>query len=192
MALYDLLKFAHVLAVVFMAIPLFNLIVVNERVSFGTAHVQVDRYFENIIRGGAKRCYVFQLTALVTGLWLAGLMAPWDAVFANPVLLAKLGLLAILTILLSVVHFSLQPRIDAILREVEGDSIPPSAASRIGPLRLQRKRLAAICLFLVVVTILLGMQVGLRFPEWLTATLIAVAALFAWRVYKSRVLYGWI
>jgi len=101
-------------------------------------------------------------------------------------------LLAILTILLSVVHFSLQPRIDAILREVEGDSIPPSAASRIGPLRLQRKRLAAICLFLVVVTILLGMQVGLRFPEWLTATLIAVAALFAWRVYKSRVLYGWI
>ena len=192
MALYDLLKFAHVLAVVFMAIPLFNLIVVNERVSFGTAHVQVDRYFENIIRGGAKRCYVFQLTALVTGLWLAGLMAPWDAVFANPVLLAKLGLLAILTILLSVVHFSLQPRIDAILREVEGDSIPPSAASRIGPFRLQRKRLAAICLFLVVVTILLGMQVGLRFPEWLTATLIAVAALFAWRVYKSRVLYGWI
>ncbi len=35
--LYDLLKFLHIITVVFMAIPLFNLIVVNERVMFGKA-----------------------------------------------------------------------------------------------------------------------------------------------------------
>jgi uncharacterized membrane protein len=192
MAIYDFLKFLHVLAVVFMAIPLFNLIVVNERVSLGPAHLQVDQYFENIIRGGAKRCYVFQLTALVTGTWLAGLMGPWDALVTNPVLLAKLILLLALTALLSVVHFSLQPRIDGLLAQVEGQAIPPEIAGRIAPLRLKRKRLAAICLFLVVVTILLGLQVGLRFPAWLTVALIGLAALFAWRVYSSRILYGWI
>ena len=35
MDLYNLLKFLHIVTVVFMAAPLYNLIVVNERVSFG-------------------------------------------------------------------------------------------------------------------------------------------------------------
>jgi hypothetical protein len=34
-----------------MAAPLYNLIVVNERVRFGKAHLEVDRYFENITGG---------------------------------------------------------------------------------------------------------------------------------------------
>jgi hypothetical protein len=174
-----------------MAIPLFNLIVVNERVSFGKAHLQVDQYFENIIRGGAKRCYAFQLTALVTGVWLVGLMGPLDALVANWVLLTKLVLLLTLTALLSVVHFSIQPRIDGLLRQVEGDTIPQTVATQMAPLRLKRKRLAAFCLFLVIVTVMLGLQVSLRFPAWLTAVLIVLAALFARRVYSSRILYGW-
>ena len=71
--MYDVMKFLHVLTVVFMAAPLYNLIVVNERAKFGKAHIQVDRYFESLIRGNATRCYVFQVTALVTGVLLVGL-----------------------------------------------------------------------------------------------------------------------
>ena len=39
---YDAIKFIHVLAVVFMSAPLYNLIVVNERVRFGKAPLAVD------------------------------------------------------------------------------------------------------------------------------------------------------
>ncbi len=191
-ALFDLLKFIHVLAVVFMAIPLFNLIVVNERVLFGKAHLQVDQYFENIIRGGALRCYAFQLTVLVSGLLLVGLSQPWSALYLNWVLGAKLLLLVVLTALLSAVHFSLQPRIDGLLAQASGDSIPAAIAAQIAPLRMQRKQLAAICLFLVVTTVLLGVQVSAHFTPGLTAALVVLAGLFAWRVYKTRIPYGWL
>ena len=50
MRLYDVLKFLHLITVVFMAAPLYNLVVVNERARFGKAHLQVDQYFESIIR----------------------------------------------------------------------------------------------------------------------------------------------
>ncbi len=192
MIFYDLLKFLHILTVVFMAIPLFNLIVVNERVLFGKAHLQVDQYFENIIRGGAMRCYVFQLTALVTGLLLIGLREPWAALYTNWVLSIKILFLLILTALLSVVHFSLQPRIDGLLSQVEGETIPEGIAAQLGPLRLRRKRLAAVCLYLVIVTVLLGLQVYSRFPAYLTVILFLLAGLFAWRVYRSRMPYGWL
>ena len=192
MIFYDLLKFLHILTVVFMAIPLFNLIVVNERVLFGKAHLQVDQYFENIIRGGAMRCYVFQLTALVTGLLLVALREPWAALYTNWVLSIKILFLLILTALLSVVHFSLQPRIDGLLSQVEGETIPEGIAAQLGPLRLRRKRLAAVCLYLVIVTVLLGLQVYSRFPAYLTVILFLLAGLFAWRVYRSRIPYGWL
>src|SRR3970282_982769 len=90
MNLYDLLKFLHILTVVFMAAPLYNLVVVNERVKFGKAHIQVDRYFENLIRGNAARCHVFQATALVTGVLLVGLGGSWITLVTNWVLLTKL------------------------------------------------------------------------------------------------------
>ena len=48
MNLSDLVKALDVVAVVFMAAPLYNLIVVNERVQFGKAPLEVDQYFENI------------------------------------------------------------------------------------------------------------------------------------------------
>jgi hypothetical protein len=191
-ALYDVLKFVHVLSVVFMAIPLFNLIVVNERVTFGKAHLQVDQYFETIIRGGALRCYAFQLTALVAGLALVGLNQPWSAVYTNWVLGAKLVLLLALTALLSVVHLRIQPRIDRLLAQATGDSIPAAVASQIAPLRMRRKQLAATCLFLVVSVVLRGLQVSARFAPELTIALVLLAGLFAWRVYKTRIPYGWV
>ena len=192
MELYDLVKFLHILTVVFMAAPLYNLVVVNERARFGKAHLQVDQYFENLIRGNAIRCYIFQLTALVTGLVLIGLQGSLSPLFTNWILFVKTLLLLVLTGLLSVVHFSLQPRIDGLLAQAQGDAIPQAIAAQIGPLRLKRKRLAATCLFLVITIVLLGLQVVSRFAASLTVLLIVLAALFAWRVYRSRIPYGWV
>lgn len=193
MRLYQLLKFLHVLTVVFMAAPLYNLIVVNERVRFGKAHLQVDQYFENLIRGNSIRCYIFQLTALVTGLLLVGLGGSGLSLFTNWVLLAKLLLLLALMGLLSVVTFSIQPRIDRLLAQAQGDeTIPQPVAAQIAPLRLRRKRLASVCLFLVITTVLLGLQVFTPFGAPLTILLVFLAALFAWRVYKTPIFYGWV
>lgn len=192
MPFYQLLKFLHILAVVFMAAPLYNLIVVNERARLGKAHLQVDQYFESIIRGNSTRCYVFQLTALVTGLLLVVLGGPVLVLFTNWVLLAKLLLLLALMGLLSVVHFSIQPRIDRLLAEAQGEAIPQPLAAQIAPLRLRRKRLASVCLFLVIATVLFGLQVFSPFGAPLTIALIALAGLFAWRVYRTPIPYGWV
>ncbi len=192
MAIYDFLKAAHIVVVVFMAAPLYNLIVVNERVKFGKAHLQVDQYFETLIRGNSIRCYVFQLTALVTGVLLAILSGSVASLFTNPVLLAKLLLLLTLTGLLSIVHFSLQPGIDRLLAQATGDVLAPSLVAQIAPLRLRRKRRAAVCLFLMITTVVLGVQVFSPFAPVVTATVVAFGGLFAWRVYRSPVRYGWL
>jgi hypothetical protein len=189
---YDAMKFLHILAVVFMSAPLYNLIVVNERVRFGSAPFAVDRYFENIIKGAAVRCYVYQLTALVTGLLLLPLAGlPWDSLFENGMLLVKLLLLLALMSLLSVVHFRIQPAIEKLLSQVKEDEIPKEIAERIAPLRMSRKRLAALCLFIVIIIVLLGIQVFARFGFPLTALLIVLAALFSWRVYRTPIRFGW-
>ncbi len=189
---YDAIKFLHILAVVFMSAPLYNLIVVNERVGFGKAPFPVDRYFENIIKGAAVRCYIYQLTALATGLLLLPLAGlPWSSLFENGILLVKLLLLLALMSLLSVVHFRIQPAIEKLLSQVKGDEIPKEIAERIAPLRISRKRLAALCLFIVIIVVLLGLQVFARFGFPLTALFIVLAALFSWRVYRTPIRFGW-
>jgi len=191
MNLYDMLKFLHIITVVFMAAPLYNLVVVNERLRFGKAHVQVDQYFEAIIRGNSARCYVFQVTALVTGVWLVVQAGPLSVLISNRMLLAKLVLLLALTALLSIVHFTIQPRIDRLLAQASGDTIPAAVAAQIAPWRLRRKRLASVCLFLVITTVLLGLQVFRPFAVWMTVLLLILAGLFAWRVYRTPIRYGW-
>ncbi len=191
MTVYNVLKFLHAITVVFMAAPLYNLIVVNERVRFGKAHVQVDQYFESIIRGNSARCYIFQATALVTGVALVMLTGAFSSLFTNWILLFKLLLLVSVMVLLSFVHFSIQPRIDALLAQADGDAMPAAVAAGIGPLRLKRKRLASVCLFLVTTMVLLGVQVLSPFGVPTTVLFVGLAALFAWRVYSTRVPYGW-
>ncbi len=191
--MYEVTKFLHVLTVVFMAAPLYNLIVVNERGRFGKAPTAVDRYFENLIRGNAIRCYVFQLTALITGILLIPIGGEaWQALFTNWVLLVKFLLLLVLTALLSWVNFGIQPQIDGLLKQVQAETIPAEIASQIAPIRGLRKRLAATCLFLVIVTVLLGLQVSVRFDPAVTVGLILLAAVFAWRVYRTPIPYGWV
>lgn len=190
---YDVVKFIHILSVVFMAAPLYNLIVVHERKRIGKASFVVDRYFENIIKGAAIRCYVYQLTALLTGILLLPLAGfAWSDLIENPILLAKVLLLLLLTALLSVVHFRLQPAIEALLNDVKGNEIPEGTAKQITPIRLKRTRLASICLFIVITTVLLGLQITSRFGPLVTTILILVAGLFSWRVYRTGVRIGWL
>jgi len=193
--LYEVLKFLHIMSFVFMTIPLFNLIVVNERAALGTSfNYNTDRYMENIIRNGATRCFVFQTTALITGVLLLifgdlGLASLWT----NWVILTKTILLATLISLLSYVHFSLQPKIESLLVDLGPDSdIPDGLGQQLKPYRVRRKWLATFCLFLVITIIILGMQVYGTFDPWITAVLIALAGLFAWKVNRTLIRFGWI
>lgn len=192
--MYDILKFLHIMGFVFMSVPLFNLIVVNERVLLGSKFIYpVDRYMENLIKGGANRCFVFQSTVLVTGVLLLvygplGIGALWQ----NWALLAKTLILFTLMGLLSYVHFQLQPKIEALLADLNADStVPESLMDKLRPCRILRKKLATFCLFLVITAIILGMQVYNTFHPLLTFVLIALAGLFAARVNKTLVRFGW-
>ena len=191
----DILKFLHVIGFVFMSVPLFNLIVVNERALFGpTFTYHADRYMENIIRRGAARCFVFQATVLATGILLL-IIGPLgiEALWTNWVILVKAVLLFTLMGLLSYVHFSLQPKIEALLANVSPeDSAPEGLAAQLRPYRVRRKKLATLCLFLVITTIILGLQVYGTFHPLLTAALIILAALFALRANRTLIRFGWI
>ncbi len=192
MSAYDAVKFLHIVTVVFMAAPLYNLIVVNERLRFGQAPYAVDRYFENLIKTNAVRCLIFQATAFVTGISLIPLGGqPLSALFTNPILLAKFLLLLVLTVLLFWVHFGIQPRIEALLDQVEGGEISPEIMRQILPRRARRKKLAGFCLFFVITLVLLGLQVFARFDPLLTVLLLLLAAVFSWRVYRTNIPYGW-
>jgi len=192
MNFYQAVKFLHILTAVFMSAPLYNLIVVNERLRFGKAPYAVDRYFENIIKSNALRCFVFQATALVSGILLIQLSGrPLSALFSNAILLAKFLLLLLLTVLLSYVHLGIQPRIEALLDQVQAQEIP-AIAGQLVPWRSRRKKLAGICLFVVITLVLLGLQVFVSFSLLLTALLMLLAAVFSWRVYKSPIPYGWL
>ncbi len=190
---YNAIKFVHVLTVVFMAAPLYNLIVVNERLRFGIAPYAVDRYFENLIKSNAVRCFVFQATAFVSGILLILLGGqPFRAVVTNAILLAKFVLLIILTMLLSYVHLGIQPRIEALLVQVQSDAIPPTIAEQLRPWRALRKKLAGFCLFFVITLVLLGLQVFVHFNPFVTGLLILLAGLFSYRVYRTNIPYGWL
>lgn len=192
---YDLLKFFHVMSFVFMSVPLFNLIVVNERALLGISfNYYADRYMENIIKNGAYRCYVFQTTVLITGVLLL-VLGPLgiEALWMNWIILVKTILLFILMGMLSYVHFKLQPKIESFLSELDADSeVPENLVSQLKSYRVRRKRMATFCLFLVITTIILGLQVYDSFSPLLTIILIVLAGLFSLKVNKTPIRFGWI
>ncbi|MCK5207610.1 MAG: hypothetical protein KAQ79_06310 [Cyclobacteriaceae bacterium] len=193
--LYEVLKLWHIISFVFMSIPLFNLIVVNERALMGSSfNYGTDTFMENIIRNGAIRCYVFQLSVFISGILLL-VFGHWgiQALWLNYILLAKTVLLFILMSLLSYVHFSLQPKIDSFFKDITPETkVPDNFLAPVKPFRVLRKRLATICLFLVLTTIILGMQTYSPFSLTLNLILIGLAGLFAWRVNKTLILFGWL
>jgi len=193
--LYDLLKILHILSFVFMSIPLFNLVIVAERGKMGAGFIYpVDRFVENIIAGGALRCFVFQSTVGITGILLL-VYGPLgiEALWTKWIIAAKTLLLFVLIALLSNVHFGIQPKIESIISGADPDKpLPEESASMLKPLRSRRKKLASICLFLVLTIIILGTQGYATYSYMFFAILIVAAALFSLRAYKSGNPLGWI
>ena len=195
MNIYDLLVFLHVISFVFMSVPLFNLIVVNERASLGIPfNYYVDRYMENIIKNGAYRCFVFQSTVMISGLLLLVFgNLEFQALWTNMYVLAKVILLFILMSMLSYIHFNLQPKIELLLSNIGPDSeVLEDLVSQLKPYRVRRKQMATVCLFLVITSIILGLQVYAPFTPILTVFLIGLAGLFALKVNKTLIRFGWV
>jgi hypothetical protein len=193
--IYNLLIFLHVMGFVFMSIPLFNLIVVNERALLGVPfNYYADRYMENIIKHGAYRCYIFQSTVLISGILLL-VFGPleFEALWTNWRILIKTILLFILMGMLSYVHFKLQPKIESYLYNLSADSkIPENLVSQLKPHRVRRKKMATFCLFLVITSIILGLQVYGSFSLLLNVILIGLAGLFTLKVNKTLIRFGWV
>ena len=189
----SVMRVIHIVTAILMAWPVYALVSVNQRVRLGPPlGDRADTYMENIVKNRTIPCFVFQGTALISGLALILLRGQGlDALFINPVLGLKFVLLLLIIGLLLHVHFTLQPKIDELL----GQSTSPiegEAASKIGSLRGRRKRMASICMFVVLTIAMLGVQVYSQFPLWLTLGLLALIALFTWRTYKTQMPYGWV
>ena len=192
--LYDLLKAIHVVSFVFMSVPLFNLIVVSERGRFGPdINLPVDTFMENILSGGAPRCFAFQSTVGISGILLL-ILGPIgiEAIWTDWIIGSKTLLLFVLIFLLTRVHLKIQPEIDALFAKIkEGEPVSEEIISGLKPRRALRKKLASICLFLVLTIIILGLQVNMVFAPVLNLLLIVLAALFARRAYSKGTPLGW-
>ena len=189
----EILRLIHIVNAMLMIWPFYALVAVNQRGRLGPPlGDRVDVYMENIIKNRTIPCFVFQGTALVSGIALVLLHGRTLAdIVMDPILALKFIPLILISGLLTYVHLSLQPRIDALFAQAGGAPASPEQAKQIGPLRIRRKRLASICLFVVLLSTMLGVQVWAPFPIWLTAVLTAAAALFTWRAYSSVTPYGW-
>ncbi|TAK12887.1 MAG: hypothetical protein EPO32_07115 [Anaerolineae bacterium] len=190
--LISILKVIHIINAILMAWPFYALVIVNQRVRLGPPlGDRLDTYLENIIKNRTIPCFVFQATALVSGLALVYLRSQsLGLLLTNPALGLKFLLLLLIGALLTFVHVSLQPQIDALFAQA-GTPVAADLAPRIGALRLRRKQLASVCLFVVLTNAMLGVQVWTPFPIWLTAVLVVAIAAFTLRAYKSVTPYGW-
>jgi len=192
--LWAVLRFGHLLAAVFMAAPLYALLAVNERGRFGSAIVHdLDHYMEGMIRRQPLRCFAYLGMLVATGLLLLSALGGGLGMLTVNRTLAIHALFFLLLVgLLSYVHFALQPRIDALLDRVQpAVTCPQDVARDLWALRRRRKKMATTCLFLVIGTVLMGFRLTVAMSIALTGALSLLAALFAWRVYRSLLRYGW-
>ncbi|MCL5986142.1 MAG: hypothetical protein M1371_06205 [Actinobacteria bacterium] len=185
----------HIITAVFMAWPLYALITVNERPKLGAPlGDKVDDFMEGIIKKNSRRCFVFQTTALATGLYLTWVHTDlgFSVLITNWFILGKLLGLFVLMGLLSYVVVNLQPKIDKLFEELKKGSSKEDISKQINSLRLKRKKIATGCLFVVLTIILLAVQVEETLPLLANIVLIILIALFAYRVYRKNIPYGWI
>ena len=180
----------HLVAMMFMAAPLYALISVNERARFTVPpNYNTDRYLENMIKHQPIRCYAYLAALFVTGFlltWARG----W--IWADWTLIAKIVVSALLAGLLSYVHFKIQPHIESILDKLKpGEEVSAEDRVTLVVWRSRRKRLAGICLFLVLTALIMGVRLTWGFAPWLAVVFMVVAALFAWRVYRTPIRLGW-
>ena len=190
----SVLKVIHIASAVLLAWPYYALAAVNQRALLGPPlGDRTDTYMENVIKSRTVPCFVFQATVLVSGIALMLLQGlGLSALFIVPMLGAKFLLLLLIVGLLTYVHVALQPRIDAAFSEAGEESIPPELAKRIGAMRLRRKRIASICMFVVLTNVVLGVQVSVAFPVVVAVVLIIAVAAFTWRAFSSNTPFGWV
>ncbi len=114
-----------------------------------------------------------------------------SAIFTNNLILLKTILLIALLALITYVHTQIQPGLEELLDKIpENGKAPESAVKEIGALRLKRKKIGSICLFLVLSTVTLGVSLTTMLSLNLAVVIIALAALFSWRVYTSLLPFG--
>lgn len=187
----SLVLLLHLVAMLFMAAPLYALIAVNERAGMAVPpNYNTDRFLENMIKGQPIRCYAFLTVIIITGLlltWYNG----W--IWTNGALIAKLVVTATILSLLSYGHFGIQPNIERILDKINpGEEVSSDDRPTLVKWRMRRKRLAGFCLFLVLTGLIMGVRASFSYTAWwLVVILMAAAALFAWRVYRNPVRLGW-
>ncbi len=180
----------HLVAMLFMAAPLYALLAVGERGRFTVPpNYNTDRYLENILKNQPIRCYAYLAVILITGVLLT-----WSRgwIWTDWALIIKLVTFAALASLLSYVHFIIQPHIERILDKLKpGEEVPAEQRPTLLRWRSRRKRLAGICLFLVLTSLIMGVRVTWGYAPWLAAVFMVAAALFSWRVYRNPVRFGW-
>ena len=181
----------HLVAMLFMAAPLYMLVMVNERARFAVPPgYNTDRYMENIIKSQPVRCYAYLAVILVTGIlltWARG----W--IWTEWALIIKLVAFIAITGLLSYVHLGIQPHIERILDGCNpGEEVAVKDRPTLLAWRSRRKRLSAVCLFLVLTSLIVGVRLTWGYAPWLAAVFVAAAALFAWRVYRVPIRLGWV
>lgn len=191
--LIAVLRVIHIVNAILMAWPFYVLVIANHRARLGPPlGDRADIYMESIIQNRAIPCFIFQSTALVSGLALILLRGMGlGALISNPALGLKFLLLLLITAQLTYVHTRLHPQLDALFAQA-GLPVPEDIATRITALRVRRKRLASICLFCVLTVAMLGVQVWQPFPVWLTVVLVLAIALFTWRSYRRAPAFGWV
>ena len=180
----------HLLSMLFMAAPLYMLIIVNERARFAVPPgYNTDRYLENIIKGQPIRCYAYLAVMLITGVlltWARGwIWTDWS-------LIIKLVAFAGLTGSLSYVHFGIQPHIERIMAGIKpGEEVPADQKPVLGAWRKRRKCFSALCLFLVLTSLIMGVRLTWGYAPWLAVVFLVGALLFTWRVYRKPIKLGW-
>jgi len=188
------LRVIHIVTAILMAWPFYALVAVNQRARLGPPlGDRVDTFLENTVKNRSIPCLVFQATALLSGLLLLllrGLSVSY--LISNPVLVAKLALLFLIAGLLCYVMLVIQPKLDTLFAALASPGAPPDVAGKIAPLRLRRKRMSSVCLFGVLSAAMLGLQVWVPFPAYLSLIFLLAIAAFVWRAYSSVIPYGWV
>ena len=112
---------------------------------------------------------------------------------ADWALIIKLVAFTALVSLLSYVHFTIQPHIESILAGWKpGEEMSAEKRPAFLAWRGRRKRLAGVCLFLVLTAVIMGLKVTFSYMPWYVVVAFLVAsALFALRVYRNPVRLGW-
>ena len=181
----------HLVAMLFMAAPLYALIAVNERARLTIPpNYNTDRFLENMIKSQPIRCYAYLAVIIITGVlltWYKG----W--IWTDWALIAKMVVVVAIAWLLSYVHFNIQPHIESILDKLKpGEEVSAEDRPTLMAWRIRRKRLAGFCLFLVLTGLIMGVRVTFSYmPWWVVVIFLVAAALFAWRVYRNPVRFGW-